>query len=93
MSPGCVENPLELFCHMRKQASNTQNYQDGDDEVLVKLDQGGEELTVPRDSIYQVINNSLLTWQVLVRTCQQLPFDSLNIWFRLKAVLISFTLL
>ena len=29
--------------------------QDGDDEVRVKLDQGGEELTVPRDSIYQVL--------------------------------------
>ena len=30
--------------------------QDGDDEVRVKLDQGGEELTVPRDSIYQVLS-------------------------------------
>ena len=32
------------------------NAQDGDDEVHVKLDQGGEEVTVPRDSIYQVRN-------------------------------------
>ena len=39
---------------MRVELGN-KNGQDGDDEVRVKLDQGGEELTVPRDSIYQVI--------------------------------------
>ena len=29
--------------------------EEGGEEVLVRLDQGGEELTVPRDSIYQVL--------------------------------------
>ena len=42
-------------CQFGTKAFNAQNDQDGDDEVRVKLDQGGEELTVPRDSIYQVL--------------------------------------
>ena len=54
-----------IFCCFQNQASIAENDQDGDDEVLVKLDQGGEELTVPRDSIYQVLKTYLLTSSIV----------------------------